>query len=120
MERRESWEGREGVEGLLGIAGGWVRWASDGSSGDDMALSVMRGLPEEETLPDDCQWSSAAGDSEDAADVCESSLGGVLVDDGRLLTCCCDDRLDLLGALTAKLTDGLLCAGSSSLLSVSS
>ena len=55
MERRESWEGREGVEGLLGIAGGWVRWASDGRSGDDMALSLMRGLPEEETLPGDCQ-----------------------------------------------------------------
>ena len=83
MERRESWEGREGVEGLLGVAGGWMRWASDGRSGDDMALSLMRGPPEEETLPGDCQWSSGAGDSEDAADVYESSLGGVLVDDGR-------------------------------------
>ena len=120
MERRESWEGREGVEGLLGVAGGWVRWASDGRSGDDMALSLMRGLLEEETLPGDCQWSSGAGDSEDAADVCESSLGGVLVDDGRLLTCCCDGRLDLLDAPTAKLTDDLLRAGTSSLPSISS
>ena len=119
MERRESWEGREGVEGLLGVAGGWVRWASDGRSGDDMALSLMRGLPEE-TLPGDCQYSSSAGDSEDAADVCESSLGGVLVDEGRLLPCCCDDRLDLSDAPTAKLTDDLLRAGTSSLPSISS
>ena len=69
MERRESCEGREDVEGLLGVAGGWVRWASDGRSGDDMALSLMRGLPEEETLPGDCQWCSGAGESDYAADV---------------------------------------------------
>ena len=120
MERRESWEGREVVEGLLGVVGGWVRWASDGRSGDDMALSLMRGLLVEENLLGDCQSSSGAGDSEDAADVNESSLDGVLVDDGRRLACCCDDRLDLVGAPTAKLTDDLLCAESPSLPSVSS
>ena len=120
MERLESCEGRVGVEGLLGVIGGWLRCASDGNSGDDMALSLMRGLPEAETLPGDCQKSSGGRDSDDAADVCESNLGGVLIEEGRLLPCCCDDRLDLSGAPMTKLTDDFLRLGSSSLRSTSS
>ena len=102
-----------------------MRCASDGNSGDDMALSLSRGLPEAETLPVDCQGFSSMGDSvpdirDDAADVCESSLGGVVVDEGRLFTCCFDDRLDPLGPSRTKLTDDFLRVETSSLLTASS
>lgn len=53
IDRFERFEGRLGVEGVLGVAGGWVRCASDGSSGDDMALSLSRGLLKAESLPVD-------------------------------------------------------------------
>lgn len=119
MERLESCEGRLGVEGVVGVAGGWVRWASDGNSGDDMAPSFRPGLLEAETLPVDCQVSSGTRDSDDAADVCAWSLGGALVDEGRLLTCC-DDRLDPEGTPSTKLTDDFLRLGSSPFLSTSS
>ena len=113
MERLESCEGRVGVDGVLGVAGGWVRWASEGRSGDDMAPSLRRGLPEGETSPADCQGFSRVGDSvpdilDDAVDVCESSLGGDLVEGDRVFICCFDDRRDPLGASRTKLTDDFL------------
>lgn len=125
IERFERFEGRLGVEGVLGVAGGWVRCASDGNSGDDMALSLSRGLLEAESLPVDCRGSSSMGDSvpdirDDAADVCERSLGGVLVDGGRLSICSFDDRLDPLAPSRTKLTDDFLRVRSSWLLSTSS
>lgn len=120
MERLESCEGRLGVEGVLGIAGGWERWASDGNNGDDVAPSFRLGLLEVETLPIDCQVSSGTRDSDDAADVCGWSLGGAFVDEGRLLTCCCDDRLDPVGPPRTKLTDDCLRPGSTPFLSTSS
>ena len=96
-----------------------MRCASEGKSGDEMELSVSRGLLEAGPLPLDCQGSSSRGDSvpdirDDAVDVCESSLGGLLVDDDRLFTSCFDDRLDKLGSSKTKLTDDFLRARSSS------
>ena len=119
MERFESFDGR------LGVAGGWVRCTSDGSSGDDMALSLSRGLLKAEPLPVDCEGSSSIGNSipgicDDAADVCERSLGGVLVDEGRLFACSFDARLDSLAPSKTKLTDDFLRVRSSWLLSTSS
>lgn len=102
---------------MLGIAGGWLRCASDGNNGDDMALSLRRGLLEAESLPTDCQGFSSMGDSDVAIDVCEGSLGGVLIEEGLLLVRCWDDRLDPLDASKMKLTDDFLRPGSSSLLS---
>ena len=102
---------------MLGVAGGWLRWASDGNNGDDMALSLRRGLLEAESLPTDCQGFSSMGDSDVAIDVSEGSLGGVLIEEGLLLVRCWDDRLDPLDASKMKLTDDFLRPGSSSLLS---
>ena len=78
-----------------------------------MAVSPRRGLLEAGRSSVDCLGSSSMGESvpdtaDDAVDVCESSLGGVLVDEGRLFACCFDDRLDPLGPSTAKLTDDFL------------
>ena len=92
-----------------------MRCASEGNSGDDIAPSFRRGLPEVETLPGDGQESSPVADSDpdicdDAVDVRERSLEGDLV-------CCFDDRLDLLGGSSAKLTDDPLRVWASSLLS---
>lgn len=114
-----------GVEGVLGIAGGWVRWASDGRSGEEMELSDRRGLLEVGALPFDCQGSSSREESvpdirDDAVDVCESSLGGLLVDDDRLLASCFDDRLDPLGSSKAKLRDDFLRVRFTSSMSASS
>ena len=125
IERFERFEGRLGVDGVLSVAGGWVRRASDGNNGDDIAPSLGRGLPEAETLVVDCQGSSSMGDSvpdirDDAVDVCESNLGGVSIDEGRLFTCCFDDRLDPSGLSRTKLTDDFLRVRSSWLSSASS
>lgn len=57
---------------------------------------------------------------DDAADVCERGLGGVLVDGGRLFTCSFDDRLDPFAPSRTKLTDDFLRVRSSWLLSTSS
>ena len=125
IERLERFEGRLGVEGVLGVAGGWVRCASDGSNGDDMAPSLSCGLPEAETLAFGGQGSSTMGDSipdirDDAVDECESSLGSAFTDEGRLSACCFDDRLDPLGPSRTKLTDDFLRVRSSWLLPTSS
>lgn len=78
-----------------------------------MAVSPRRGLLEPEPSSVDCLGSSSVGESvpdvaDDAVGVCEDSLGGVLVEEGRLLACCFDDRLDPLGPSKAKLTDDFL------------
>ena len=90
-----------------------------------MAVSVRRGLPEAETSPVDCQGFSGVGDSvpdilDDVVEVRESSLGGDLVEEGRLLACCLDGRLDPFGLSNAKLTDDFRRECSASLLSASS
>ena len=102
-----------------------MRCASEGKSGDEMELSVKRGLLEAGPLPLDCQGSSSGGDSapdirDDAVDVCETSLGGLLVDDDRLIASCLDDRLDPWGPSKTKLTDDFLRARFSSSMSGSS
>ena len=78
-----------------------------------MAVSPRRGRLEAKPWSVDCLGSSSKGESvpdvvDDAVDVCEDSLGGVLVDEGRLYSCCFDDRLDPLGPSKAKLTDDFL------------
>ena len=102
-----------------------MRCASEGKSGDEMELSVSRGLQEARPLPLDCQGSSSRGDSvpdirDDVVDVCESNLGGLLVDDDRLFASCFDGRLDILGLSKTKLTDDFLRARFSSSMSGSS
>ena len=122
MERRGCLFGLV-VVGVLGVSGGWERWASEGKSGDEMAVSFKRGLlsDEAETSPLGRQGSSRMGDlvpdicDDDVVDVCDCSFGGGdRVDDVRPLTCCVDDRRDSLAASRAKLTDDLRRLGSCS------